>query len=87
MTFTVGALPAARIPTGGSARYEGEVKAYRGTTAVKTVTLVPINPTASIFQPMKVDVANSTYYFRFRYCVKTVKGDETCSNWGAWAAP
>lgn len=87
ITFSVGAVPSTRIPSGGSARYEGQASAYRGTTLVKTITLVPINATASQFQAMKVDVANSTYYFRFRYCVKTSAGIETCSNWGVWAVP
>ncbi|MEP7166850.1 MAG: hypothetical protein ABI758_02640 [Candidatus Woesebacteria bacterium] len=87
ITFTANPAPSARIPSGGSIRYDGQVAAYRGTTKASDVTLTPISAGASQFQPMKVTVANSTYYFRFRYCVKTSAGVETCSNWGAWQVP
>jgi hypothetical protein len=87
ITFTVAPAPSSRIPTGGSIRYEGQVASYRGTTNVQSITLTPISAGASKFQPMKVERANSTYYFRFRYCVKTSAGVETCSNWGSWQVP
>lgn len=87
ITYSVGAVPATRIPAGGSVRYEGEYAAYRGTTLMKKLALTPINATASKFNPIKVEYGNSTYYFHFRYCVKTSAGVETCSPWGAWAVP
>lgn len=87
ITYSVGAVPATRIPAGGSVRYEGEYAAYRGTTLMKKLALTPINATASKFNPIKVEYGNSNYYFHFRYCVKTSAGVETCSPWGAWAVP
>lgn len=85
--YTLPAAPSSMIPVGGSVRYEGEAAAYRNGVYVKTTKLTPVNATASQFSPMKVDVANSTYYFRFRFCVKTSAGVETCTAWGNWAAP
>lgn len=87
VTFTVAPAPSSRIPTGGSIRYEGQVAAYRGTSNVQSITLTPISTGASKFQPMKVERANSTYYFRFRYCVKSASGQEACTNWGSWQVP
>lgn len=87
ITFTLDPVPATRIPTGGSVRYEGQVMPYRNGVLVKTINLTPLNASASQFQPMKVDEPGSKYYFRFRYCVKTAAGVETCTAWGNPGTP
>lgn len=87
ITFSLPAVSASSIPSGATLRYEGEVKAYRGSTQILSKVLTPINATASQFTPIQISAVNATYYYHFRYCVKSSSGTETCSAWGEWTLP
>jgi hypothetical protein len=82
ITFSTTQVASSLIPSGGSARYEGKLTVYRAGATLKEVNLVPINATASQFQPYKIAEAGTSYSFIFRYCIVESGKADRCSNWG-----